>query len=247
VVEVRIEDPYRYVKLNDGTALSCHALVVATGVEVRKMKLPGIEPLVGGSVYYGAAASEASYYKDKQVYVIGGANSAGQGAMFLSRYASKVVIVFRGDSLKKSMSQYLIEQIEGTPNIEVLLDSEVTAVSGKEHLDALTIRNNTSGETQSLPGDAIFIFIGAVPSTGVLGNLVECDEAGYIYTGQDLVHNGKRPKNWKPKRDPFVLETSVPGIFAAGDVRHGVIRRVASAAGQGAVAVSLVHKYLETV
>jgi len=247
VVEVRVEDPYRFVKLNDGTELSCHAMVVATGVEVRKMDLPGIEPLVGGSVYYGAAASEASYYKDRKVYVVGGANSAGQGAMFLSRYASEVNILFRGDSLTKSMSQYLIEQIEGTPNIKVLLNTQVTGVSGKEHLETLTIKNNKSGESQTLPGDAIFIFIGAVPSTGVVAGLVECDEAGYIYTGQDLVHNGKRPRNWKPKRDPFVLETSVPGIFAAGDVRHGVIRRVASAAGQGAVAVSLVHKYLETV
>jgi thioredoxin reductase (NADPH) len=227
--------------------LSCHAMVVATGVEVRKMNLPGIEPLVGGSVYYGAAASEASYYTDKRVYVVGGANSAGQGAMFLSRYASEVYILFRGDSLKKSMSQYLIEQIEGRPNITVLLNTEVTGVTGKEHLETLTIKNNKSGESQSMPGDAIFIFIGAVPSTGIIGNLVECDEAGYVITGQDLIQNGKRPRNWKLKRDPFVLETSVPGIFAAGDVRHGVIRRVASAAGQGAVAVSLVHKYLETV
>lgn len=247
VVGVRIEDPYRYVKLNDGSELSCHALVVATGVEVRKLDLPGIEPLVGGSVYYGAAASEAVYYKDKKVYVIGGANSAGQGAMYLSRFASEVIILFRGDSLQKSMSQYLIDQIDATENITVEVNSEVTAIDGADHLEMITVKNNKSGVTETVPADAIFVFIGAVPSTGIVGDLVERDKAGFIYTGQDLIRDGKRPRNWILKRDPFIMETSVPGIFAAGDVRHGVIRRVASAVGQGAVAVSLVHKYLETV
>ena len=247
VVGVRIEDPYRFVRLSDGTELSCHALVIATGVEVRKLDVPGIEPLVGGSVYYGAAASEAVNYRGKRVYVIGGANSAGQGAMFLSRFASEVFVLFRGDSLRRSMSQYLIDQIDGTENITVKLNTEVTAVQGNEHLEGMTIRNNRSNESETVPADAIFIFIGAVPSTGIVRDIVERDEAGFIYTGQDLVHNGHRPKNWKPRRDPFLLETSIPGIFAAGDVRHGVIRRVASAVGQGAVAVSLVHKYLETV
>lgn len=247
VTGVRVEDPYRYVTLSDGSELSCHALLISTGVEVRKLDIPGIEPLVGGSVYYGAAASEAVYYKDKKVYVVGGANSAGQGAMYLSRFASEVCIVFRGDTLQKSMSQYLIDQIEGSENIKVMLNAQITAVDGKEHLETITIRNNKRGESEIVPADAIFIFIGAVPSTGFLGDLIERDEAGFIYTGQDLIHDGRRPKNWKPKRDPFLLETSVPGIFAAGDVRHGVIRRVASAVGQGAVAVSMVHKYLETV
>lgn len=244
---LRVQDPYRYVSLSDGTELSCKALVIASGVEVRRLEVPGIEPFVGGSVYYGAAASEAANYRDKRVYVVGGANSAGQGAMFLSRFAKEVVVLFRGESLNRSMSQYLIDQIEGADNITVRLNTEVTAVEGKEHLEAITVRNNASGDSQTLPADALFIFIGAVPSTGLVANLVERDEAGFIYTGQDLVRNGRRPKGWKPKRDPFLLETSVPGIFAAGDVCHGVIRRVASAVGQGAVAVSLVHKYLETV
>jgi thioredoxin reductase (NADPH) len=247
VTGLRIEDPYRYVILKDGTELSCHALLISTGVEVRKLNVPGIEPLVGGSVYYGAAASEAVYYRDKKVYVVGGANSAGQGAMYLSRFAREVTMLFRGDTLKKSMSQYLIDQIDGTANIAVKVNTEVIAVDGNEHLETITIKNNKSGETETVPADAIFIFIGAVPSTGMVGDLIERDEAGFIYTGQDLIQNGRRPRNWKPKRDPFLLETSVPGIFAAGDVRHGVIRRVASAVGQGAVAVSLVHKYLETV
>ena len=247
VTELRVEDPYRYVKLSDGTQLSCHALLVSTGVKVRELRVPGIEQFIGGSVYYGAATSEAVYYSGKKVFVIGGANSAGQGAMFLSRFASEVSILVRGDSLKQSMSQYLIDQIDGTDNIRVIFNTEVTGVDGTDHLQAITLRDNKSGDSETVPGDAIFIFIGAVPSTDIVRGVVELDDAGFIYTGQDLVHNGKRPRNWKPRRDPFLLETSVPGIFAAGDVRHGVIRRVASAVGQGAVAVSLVHKYLETV
>lgn len=247
VTGVRREDPYRYVTLSDGSELSCHALLISTGVEVRQLDVPGIKPFIGGSVYYGAAASEAANYRGKRVYVVGGANSAGQGAMYLSRFASEVCILFRRDTLQNTMSQYLIEQIDGTENIKVMLNTEVAAVDGNEHLETITIKNNKTDHSETVPADAIFIFIGAVPGTGFLGNLVERDEAGFIYTGQDLIRNGRRPQNWKLKRDPFLLETSVPGIFAAGDVRHGVIRRVASAVGQGAVAVSLVHKYLETV
>jgi thioredoxin reductase (NADPH) len=247
VTGVRVEDPYRYVQLNDGSELSCHALLISTGVEVRQLDVPGIEAFVGGSVYYGAATSEAVYYKDRKVFVIGGANSAGQGAMFLSRFASEVFLLIRGDSLHTTMSRYLIDQIDATKNITVMVNTQVTAVDGNEHLQSVTIRNNNSGESETLDADAIFIFIGAVPSTDIVADLVERDEAGFIYTGQDLIRDGRRPKNWKPKRDPLLLETSIPGIFAAGDVRHGVIRRVASAVGQGAVAVSLIHKYLETV
>jgi len=247
VTAVRVEDPYRYVTLNDGTELSCHALLISTGVKVRELAVPGIDPFIGGSVYYGAATSEAVHYKDKKVFVIGGANSAGQGAMFLSRFASEVTVLIRGDSLQSSMSQYLIDQIDGTDNISLMTNTEVTAVDGSDRLETITITNNESGESDTVPADAIFIFIGAVPGTGIIKDVVEVDEAGFNYTGQDLIRDGRRPQNWKPRRDPFLLETSVPGIFAAGDVRHGVIRRVASAVGQGAVAVSLVHKYLETV
>jgi thioredoxin reductase (NADPH) len=247
VTGVRVEDPYRYVSLDDGRELSCHALVIATGVEVRQLHAAGIERFQGGSIYYGAATSEAVYYKDKKVFVVGGANSAGQGAMFLSRFASEVSILSRGDSLQATMSQYLIDQIQGTANIKVLVNTEIAAVDGGDFLETVTIRNNKSDESETLPADAVFIFIGAAPSTGMIKDLVVTDEAGFILTGQDLIRNGQRPTNWKPKRDPFLLETSVPGIFAAGDVRHGVVRRVASAVGQGAVAVSLVHKYLETV
>ena len=247
VTGLRVEDPYRYVTLNDGSELSCHALLISTGVKIRELDVPGIEPFIGGSVYYGAATSEAVHYKGKKVFVIGGANSAGQGAMFLSRFACEVTVLIRGDLLQASMSQYLIDQIEGTENISLMVNTEVTAVDGTDRLETITTKNNKSGETETVPADAMFIFIGAVPSTAILEDIVELSEAGFIYTGQDLIRDGRRPKNWKPRRDPFLLETSVPGIFAAGDVRHDVIRRVASAVGQGAVAVSLVHKYLETV
>jgi thioredoxin reductase (NADPH) len=247
VTGIRVEDPYRIVTLNDGSELSCRALIVATGVTVRELDVPGIDDFIGGSVYYGAATSEAVHYKDKKVFVVGGANSAGQGAMFLSRFASEVTVLIRGSTLTTSMSQYLIDQIDGTDNISVRCNTEVKACEGSDRLEKITIENNKSGESETVPADAIFIFIGAVPGTSVLEGIVELDEAGFIYTGQDLIREGRRPNNWKLRRDPFLMETSVPGIFAAGDVRHGVIRRVASAVGQGAVAVSVVHKYLETV
>jgi len=247
VTGVRIEDSYRILTLNDGSELSCQALMIATGVKVRELNVPGIEPLVGASVYYGAATSEAINYKDGKVFVIGSGNSAGQGAMFLSRFASEVTLMIRGDSVQKSMSQYLIDQIDGTENISVMMNTEVISMEGSEHLDAITLQNNKSGKIETVMADAIFIFIGAVPHTDFVKDTVELDKSGFILTGQDLMHDGHRPKNWNLKRDPFLLETSVPGIFAAGDVRHGVVRRVASAVGQGSVAISMVHKYLETV
>jgi len=247
VKAVRVEDPYRIVTLDDGTELSCRALLVATGVEVRKLDAPGVEPLVGGSVYYGAASTEAAHYEGGKVFVIGGANSAGQGAMFLSRYASEVTIMTRRHSLAESMSRYLVDQIEGAANINVRVRTKLESVTGSERLETLTLLDCDTGDTETLPADAIFVFIGAVPHAQIVADLVERDEAGFILTGPDLIRDGQRPRNWTPKRDPFLLETSVPGIFAAGDVRHGSVRRVASAVGQGAVAVGLIHKYLETV
>ncbi|MFQ5794933.1 MAG: FAD-dependent oxidoreductase [Candidatus Bipolaricaulia bacterium] len=245
--QVRVEDPYRFVELSDGTELSCHALLIATGVSLRQLNVPGIEAVTGAGVYYGAALTEAVHYQDQHVFVVGGANSAGQGAMFFSRYASQVTMLVRGSSLAKSMSQYLIDQINATENIEVLVNTEVVEVKGKDRLEAITITNNETGETQTMPAAAMFIFIGAVPHTDLVAGVVERNQAGFIFTGPDLIHDGRRPKNWKLKRDPFLLETSVPGIFAAGDVREGAIRRVASAVGEGAIAVSFVHQYLRTV
>ena len=247
VVQVRAEDSYRIVTLDDGTELSCHALIIATGVSVHKLDVPGIESLTGAGVYYGAAVTEAAHYRDQHVFVVGAANSAGQGAMFFSRYASKVTMLVRGDSLQKGMSQYLIDQIEATESIEVLTRREVVEASGEGRLEAITIKNNDSGETQTVAAAAIFLFIGAVPHTDLVAGVVERNEAGFIITGSNLIRDDGRTKGWKLKRDPFLLETSMPGIFAAGDVRHDAIRRVASAVGEGAIAVSFVHQYLRTV
>jgi thioredoxin reductase (NADPH) len=244
---VRMEDPYRFVTLADGTELSCHALLIATGMTVRKPNIPGIEPLTGASVYFGAAFTEAKHYRRGEVFVLGAGNSAGQGAVFLSQFASRVTILTRGDSLKKSMSKYLVDQISKTQNIRVSLHTDVAALLGTDRLESITIRDRETGKTETVRADAMFIFIGASPHTGIVADLVERDEAGFIFTGPDLIHDGRRPKGWKVTRDPFLMETSVPGIFAAGDVRHGVVRRVASAVGQGAVVISFIHKYLETV
>ena len=215
VTSVRAEGPYRIVTLDDGSELFCHALLIATGVKIRELEVPGVEKLVGGSVYYGAATSEAVHYRDRKVFVVGGANSAGQGAMFLSRYASRVTMLVRGESLEKSMSHYLIDQIRAAGNIEVLTQSLVRSVSGEDSLETVTIENTSTGDVETLPADAIFVFIGAIPHTEFLAGVVERDEDGFVLTGQDLLREGRRPRGWSPKRDPSLLETSVPGIFAA--------------------------------
>jgi thioredoxin reductase (NADPH) len=247
VTGVRVEDPYRYVTLSDGTELGCRALVIATGVTVRELDVPGIKDLTGAGVYYGAALTEAANYRDRHMFVVGGANSAGQAAMFFSRYASKVSMLVRSSALEKGMSQYLVDQIFGTENIEVLTRTEVAEVHGEHQLESITIVNKDTDETQTLPAAALFIFIGAVPHTELVAGVVERNRAGFIITGPDLIHEGRRPKGWTLKRDPYFLETSVPGIFAPGDVRQGAVRRVASAVGQGAIAISLLHQYLKSV
>jgi thioredoxin reductase (NADPH) len=208
---------------------------------------PGVDRLTGAGIYYGAALTEAANYRGKQIFIIGGANSAGQAAVYFSRYASKVVMLVRSSSLGVGMSQYLIDQIENTPAIEVWLNMEVLEASGDGRLEELCVEDRATGEQKQVPADAVFIFIGAKPHTDMLGDLVKRDSAGFILTGPELLHENKPPEGWNLKRSPYLLETSCPGVFAAGDVRHGSVKRVASAAGEGAVAIALVHLYLKTV
>ena len=244
---VRVDDPYRYLKLNDGTEISCHALILATGVQWRNLQVPGMERLQGAGVYYGAGPTEAISCRDEDVYIVGGANSAGQAAMFFSQYARRVMMLVRGASLSATMSQYLIDQIENTENIQVECSTHLTAVHGEDHLEAISISCGVSGDTQTVPASALFIFIGAEPCTTWLGDVVQRDQRGFVLTGPDLMHDGTRPKGWQLDRDPVLLETSVPGIFAVGDVRHGSIKRVASGVGEGSVAIQFVHQYLSKV
>lgn len=247
VVEIKLDDPYRIVVLQDGSQLSCKALIIATGVTVRKLGVPGVEALTGAGVYYGAAMSEAAYYRDQHVVVVGGANSAGQAAMFFSRYASQVTMLVRASALERGMSQYLVDQINSTENIDVRLYTEVTSVEGTDRLTCVNVINKEKDETAQIPAAAMFIFVGALPHTELVQEVVETNHAGFILTGPDLIRDGKRPKNWTLSRDPYLLETSVPGIFAAGDVRQNAVRRVATAVGEGASAVNQVHQYLKTV
>jgi thioredoxin reductase (NADPH) len=247
VVGVRVEDPYRFVRLSDGSELSCHALLIASGVSVRKLEAPGVERLTGAGVYYGAALTEAVHYRGQDVLVVGGANSSGQGALFLSRFARTVYLAVRSETLDSGMSSYLVEQIKASKNIQALYRVEVSEARGVQRLESVLLANRDSGELQELPVAAMFLFIGANAHTEMVAGVVERDSAGFILTGRDLINDGQRPKSWNLKRDPFLLETSVPGIFAAGDVRHQSVKRVGAAVGEGSVAVALVHQYLKSV
>jgi thioredoxin reductase (NADPH) len=247
VVGVRVEGPYRFIKLGDGSEISCHVLLVATGVSYRKLDVPGMEQLTGAGVYYGAAMSEAMSCRDEHVYLIGGANSAGQAAMYFSRYAGQVTMLVRSAGLAQSMSQYLINQISATKNITLQVYSSVVEVHGDDHLEALTIEDTKTGERQKVDATSLFIFIGAMPYTNWLEGIVMRDTQGFIPTGPDLLRDGRRPTSWTLSREPFLLETNVPGIFVAGDVRLGSVKRVASAVGEGSIAVQFIHRYLSEV
>jgi thioredoxin reductase (NADPH) len=247
VVGLSVEGPCRAVKLGDGSALSCRALLIATGVSYRQLRAPGIERLTGAGVYYGAAMTEGDSVRGRDVYIVGGANSAGQAAMYFSQYASTVTMLVRGESLAKDMSSYLIDQIEGTDNIQVWLQAEVQEALGADRLEELTISRDAGQRTESVEASALFIFIGAVPRTDWVGDRVARDRHGFILSGPDVLKNGAAPPHGRVERAPFLLETSLPGVFVAGDVRHGSVKRVASAVGEGSMAVMYVHRYLSSV
>jgi len=246
-VGLRVDAGSKFVKLADGVEIGAKSLLIATGVAYRKLDVPGLERLQGAGVYYGAAMTEAASCKDEDVFIVGGANSAGQAAMYFANYARRVVMLVRGSSLASGMSQYLVEQIRQTPNIHVELNSQVTEAFGTERLEAISIYCSTSGETQKVAAVSLFIFIGAAPQTEWLHGAVERDERGFILTGADLIRAGKPPRTWSIEREPWLLEASVPGIFVAGDVRFRSIKRVASGVGEGANAVQFVHQYLGSV
>ncbi len=247
VVGVRVDGPSRVVTLAEGTEVSARALVVATGIAYRKLDVPGIERLNGSGVYYYAQMTEAMTEKDADIYIVGGANSAAQAAVFFSSHAHSVTMLVRGSSLSSGMSQYLEDRITKTPNISVRLDSSVVAVDGTERCETIVVRNAKKGTEDRLPAGALFIYAGAIPYTDWLSGVVERDEQGYVLSGQHLARDGKKPRGWTLDRDPYFLESSVPGIFVAGDVRHRSSKGVTSGVGEGAMAVKLIHEYLAQV
>jgi thioredoxin reductase (NADPH) len=245
VTGLRAEGSARTLSFDDGAEVSAHAVVLATGVAYRPLVADGVAELTGSGVYYGSAATEGPSCSGSDVYIVGGANSAGQAALFFSRYARTVTLLVRGDSLEASMSYYLIQQLGRIDNVRVRTHCEVVSAQGDGHLQAITICDGKNGESATVECGYLFVFIGAEPRTDWLGDTVARDGRGFIYTGPDLLTNGTRPPGWDRDRDPFYLECSVPGIFAAGDVRANSVKRVASAVGEGAMAVTLVHRYLE--
>lgn len=233
------------VRLDDGSEVAAHAVVLATGVSYSRLSAPGLDTRSGRGVYYGAAAHEAMNCRGEDVYIVGAANSAGQAALHFADYAGTVTLVMRGDSLARGMSHYLVERIERHDRIAVRTCTEVAAGAGEGHLEQLTLRDNVTGATETVKTNWLFVFIGASPHTEWLGERFARDPRGFLLTGPDLLVDGRRPPGWPLDRDPYYLESSVPGVFVAGDVRADSVKRVASAVGEGAMAVTLVHRYLE--
>ena len=245
VTALEIAGSARRVQFADGSSVDAHTVILATGVSYRQLAAPGLDRLTGCGVYYGAALTEAANCKGQDVYVVGGANSAGQAAVYLSRGARSVTLLVRGRSLEASMSHYLIQQLAAIDNVTVRTCTEVLEAHGEDHLEKLTLRNAATGETETVEGGYLFVFIGAAPRTEWLDGVVHRDERGFVLAGPDLAPDGGPVPGWNLDRPPFHLETSVPGVFAAGDVRAESAKRVASAVGEGAMAVMLVHRYLE--
>jgi thioredoxin reductase (NADPH) len=249
VVELRVGDPYRTLRLSDGSELNAHAVLLAMGVAYRTIDAPGVAELTGRGVFYGAAITEALQTRGQAVAIVGGGNSAGQAAVYLAGFARQVVLLVRGSALSQGMSQYLIEQIEATPNIEVRLGTALQRAVGEHGLEAIEVGPpgppaEGSARSSSVPVSALFLFIGARPNTTWLDGVILRDAAGFLETGPTLAPDGERPRGWALARAPFLLETSLPGVFAAGDVRHHSVKRIASAVGEGSMAVQFAHQYL---
>jgi thioredoxin reductase (NADPH) len=244
VTGIRQSDPYRIVTFADGREVSCYAVVLATGMSVRMLEIPGIKPFLGAGVYYGAAMSEAALHRNQDIAIVGGANSAGQAALFFSRFARKVTMIVRAAALGPSMSKYLVDRIQERPNIEVVARAEVVEVSGATHLEQITCKNVDTGELVAREVAAMCIFIGVAPRTERFKGVIAMDEKGFLLTGSAI---SRVAHGWRLEREPMMFETSIPGVFAAGDVRAGANRRVAAAVGEGSAAIYSVHRYLETV
>jgi thioredoxin reductase (NADPH) len=243
-VRLMVDGEYRVVKLSNGQELAAHSVVIAAGVQWRRLDVPGMDRLTGAGIYYGAAITEASSCKDEDVYIIGGANSAGQAAVYFSEVARSIRMIVRGASLSKSMSHYLVERIETIPNISVIPNAEVVEVKGQDRLEEITVRHHDTKITETLPAAALFVFIGAEPRTEWLDGVVCRDSKGFLLTGANLLQNEKRPAGWNLDRDPYLLETNVPGVFAVGDVRDGAVRRVANSVGEGSIVLYFIHQYM---
>ena len=247
VVDIKIKDKYKLLTLGDGTEINTLSLVITTGVDYRRLETPGIEKFTGAGIYYGAAMTEAQACKGRQVYIVGGGNSAGQAAMYLAQFAEQIYIIIRKADLSSTMSQYLIDQIKGTANITVLRKTEIAEAKGDSRLQELILNNLETGTQETVKADSLFIFIGAKPFTDWIKLDIIKNTKGFIETGRDLTLYDNYRKIWKLPREPFLLETCSPGIFAAGDVRAGAMNRVASAVGEGAMAIKFVHEYLAEI
>lgn len=244
---LRVDGPYRFIQTADGSEVSCHAALISTGVSYRQLDIPGIDAVTGAGVYYGSASTEAALCKERDVFIVGGGNSAGQAALHLARFARQVTVLIRGPSLTATMSQYLIDHIQDTPNIAVEPHTTVVEVQGASELETITLAHTETGERRTVPAAAMFVYIGAEPRTEWLGDSVLRDDQGFILTGPEVQRRPEYARVWKLDRDPYLLETCVPGIFAAGDVRHGSTKRIAFGVGDGAMAVQFVHQYLAKI
>jgi thioredoxin reductase (NADPH) len=234
----------RVLRLADGSQVAARAVIVATGQSWRRLGIPRLEELTGAGVFYGSSRAEAHALRGQDVFVVGGGNSAGQAALDVAERAASVTLLVRGEVLGATMSAYLVREIDAAPNIFVRTQTEVFDGIGTAHLEGLVLRDVTSGEQETVPAGALFVMIGAQPHTEWLGDSVERDELGFILTGRDLIRSGAMPAEWPLDRPPLLFEASLPGVFAAGDVRHGSVKRVASAVGGGAIAIQLAHEYL---